>query len=266
MSVTDVLVEEGGDEFGLGAGVQVARDSLVLLHQTLVGLLQERCAGAVCDHELALVHVVLRSLLQKNLFKFLLVEFARVFAHFDQHLDGRSNLGFLDDFAVPLSPDFLNKKMGEAVTDHWVLDHVVLELRILHVLHQGQVELRHVVLVHVQQDVSDHHDALLDLLPDAVELFEELLVMVALDVLCDRLEQLNSGLLDAVVEHLAVLVQNQRVGGPVQLFVRQTTRLLVVDLVDGILDGLPVLLGLGSLHVGITHLVAVNQELVGWQI
>lgn len=173
-----------------------------------MSLLKERCAGAVCDHELTLVHVILGSLFQEHLFKFLFVEFARVFADFDKHLDGRSNLRFLDDFAVPLSPDFLNKKLGEAVADYGVLDHVVLELRILHVLHQGQVELGYVVLVHVQEDVSDHHDALLNLLPDAIELFEELLVMVALDVLSDRLEQLDRGLLDAVVEHLAVLVQN----------------------------------------------------------
>lgn len=144
-----------------------------------------------------------------------------------------------------------------------VLDHMVLELTVLHVLHQGQVELRYVVLVHVEKDVPDHDNALFDFLPDAVELLEELVVVVLSDVLSDGLEELDSGLLDAVVEHLSVLVQHQRVSRAVQLLVRKTTRLLVVDLVDGILDGLPVLLSLGALHVGVTHLVAVNQEFVG---
>lgn len=86
---------------------------------------------------------------------------------------------------------------------------MVLELTVLHVLHQGQVEFWHVVLVHVQKDVPDHDDALFDLFPDAVELLEELLVVILPDVLGDGLEQLDGRLLDAIVEHLSVLVQNK---------------------------------------------------------
>ena len=63
-----------------------------------------------------------------------------------------------------------------------------------------------------------------------------------------------------------MLMEHQAVGRPVQLFIRQAARLLVVNLEDGVLDGFPVLLGLGSLHVGIPHFVPVNQKLVGWKV
>jgi len=143
---------------------------------------------------------------------------------------------------------------------------MVLELAVLHVLDQGQVELWHVVLIHVEENVPDHDDALFDLLPDSVEFAQKLLVMVAPDVLPYRLQKLHRGVLDAFVEHLSVLVKHEAVGRAVQLLVRQAAGLLVIDLVDGILDGLPVLLRLGALHVSIPHLVPVNQKLVGWQV
>ena len=47
---------------------------------------------------------------------------------------------------------------------------MVLELTILHVFDEWQIELGHVVLIHVKKDISDHDDALLDFLPDAIEL------------------------------------------------------------------------------------------------
>ena len=47
---------------------------------------------------------------------------------------------------------------------------MVLELTILHVFDEWQVELGHVVFIHVKKNISDHDDALLDFLPDAIEL------------------------------------------------------------------------------------------------
>ena len=47
---------------------------------------------------------------------------------------------------------------------------MVLELTILHVFDEWQVELGHVVLIHVKKNIADHDDALLDFLPDAIEL------------------------------------------------------------------------------------------------
>ena len=141
---------------------------------------------------------------------------------------------------------------------------MVFKLTVLHVLNQRQIELRHIILVHVEQDVADHDNALLNLLPNAIELSQELLVVGHFDILSNWLQELNRGVLNAFVEHLSVLVENKAVGGPVELFVAQTARLLIIDLVDSILDGLPVLLGLRALHVCVPHLVSVNQELVCW--
>ena len=85
---------------------------------------------------------------------------------------------------------------------------MVLELAVLHVFDKRQVELWHIVLVHIQQNVPYHHNALLDLLPDAVKLAQELLIVVQLDVLCYWLQQMDCGLFDSVVEHLTVLVEH----------------------------------------------------------
>ena len=90
--------------------------------------------------------------------------------------------------------------------------------------------------------------------------------MSHLDVLGDGLEELHSGLLNTFVEHLTVLMEDQAVGCPVQLFIRQAARLLIVNLEDGVLDGFPVLLGLGALHIGVPHFVPVNQKLVSWKV
>ena len=141
---------------------------------------------------------------------------------------------------------------------------MVFKLTVLHVLNQRQIELRHIILVHVEQDVADHDNALLNLLPNAIELSQELLIVGHFDILSNWLQELNRGVLNAFVEHLSVLVENEAVGGPVELFVAQTACLLIIDLVDSILDGLPVLLGLRALHVRVPHLVSVNQELVCW--
>ena len=62
-----------------------------------------------------------------------------------------------------------------------------------------------------------------------------------------------------------MLVEDEAVGCTVELLIRERTGFLVVNLVDSILDCLPMLLGLRSLHVCITHFVPVNQELVSWQ-
>lgn len=116
-------------------------------------------------------------------------------------------------------PDVLNEERDEPVLDNRVLDYVVLELAVLHVLDKRQVELGHVVLVHVEKDVSDHDDALLDLFPHSVELPQELLIMRQLDVLRNRLQKLDRGVLDAVVEHLTVLVEDEVVSSAVELLV-----------------------------------------------
>ena len=82
------------------------------------------------------------------------------------------------------------------------------------------------------------------------------------DLLSDGLQQLKSGRLNVVIKHLSVLMQDQTVGSPVQLLVGQLRGLVIVDLVDGFLYGLPVLERLVLGHDSIAHFVSVNQELL----
>ena len=139
---------------------------------------------------------------------------------------------------------------------------MVLELAVLHIFNKRKVELGHKVFVHVEKDVADHNDAVLDLLPDTVEFTQELLFVCLPDILRNRLQKLHRCVLNRLVKHLSVLMEDQGVGRTVKFLVTKTTGLLVVDLVDRILDGLPVLLSLRALHVGIAHATAVNQKLV----
>ena len=46
---------------------------------------------------------------QQDLLELLLVEFARVLAHLDQHLDGGTDLSLFDDFALTLQSNFLHE-------------------------------------------------------------------------------------------------------------------------------------------------------------
>ena len=139
---------------------------------------------------------------------------------------------------------------------------MVLELAVLHVLNKRQIELGNIVLVHVEQNVSDHHDTLLNLFPYSVKLTKELLLVSKADILSYRLQQLYSGLLHTFVKHLTMLVEHKIVSRAIKLFVAKRTRLLAIDLVDGVLDGFPMLLGLRALHIGIAHFVTINQKLV----
>ena len=68
------------------------------------------------------------------------------------------------------------------------LDDMVLKLAVLHVFNQGQIELRDKVLIHVEQYISDHDNALLDLLPNAIELSEKLFIMGLSQIICDWFE------------------------------------------------------------------------------
>ena len=229
-------------------------------------LLEVRRARTIQDQLLRLELVVLSGLLQQNFLEFLFIQFARVFADLDEHLDRGADLGLLDDLTITLKPNVFHQKANETIFDSLILDHVVLKLTVLHVLNKRQVKLWHIILVHVEKDVSNHHDAFFDLLPHAIELSEELLIVGETNVLCNRLQQLNCCLFDTFVEHLAMLVEHKVVCRAVQFLVTQRARLLVVDLVDGILDSFPMLLGLGPLHIGITHLIAINQELIRWEV
>lgn len=60
---------------------------------------------------------------------------------------------------------------------------MVLELTVLHVFDEWEVELGHVVLIHVKKNITDHNDTLLNFLPNAIELTQELLFMSQLNVL-----------------------------------------------------------------------------------
>ena len=171
-------------------------------------------------------------------------------------------MGLFDYFSFALLTDVFHEQLNHAFFNHRVLYHVVLELTILHILNEWQVELGHIVFVHVEEDVPNHDDALLDLFPDAIELSQELLVVGQLYIFSDGFKQVHGCVLHAVIQHLSVLVEDQVVGSAVEFFVAEGTGLFVVDLVDRILDRLPVLLGLGALHVGVAHLIPVNQKLV----
>jgi len=122
---------------------------------------------------------------------------------------------------------------------------MLFELRRLHVLDVHQVpSLLSEVLVHVEQDLLDDADDLLLHGPLVGDLFKQLVVRRLNQLLRHGLQHLDSRLLDVLVQHLAMLVENEVVASPVQLFVGEGASLLGVDLDDGVFNGGPVLLSL----------------------
>ena len=102
VSITQILIQKSHDQLLLRATVKVAGDAIVFLAQAPMSLLQETGARAVRDQLLGLLPVVLGRLRQEHLLELLLVELARILAHFDQHLDGATNLSFFNDLTFTL--------------------------------------------------------------------------------------------------------------------------------------------------------------------
>jgi len=200
---------------------------------------------------------------QKGSLKFLLVKIVRRFANFDEHLDGRPHLRLLNKLSIALISDFIHQKWNETSQNLDIHNDVVLELRILHILNEGQVKFGHIVFVHVKKNVPDHHKALLYFFPQTIQLPQELIVMCKGYLFGDGLQKFGCGLFDPIVQHLAMLVENQAVSGAIQFFVTEGTRLFIVNLIDGVLDCLPVLLSLLTLHVCISHFISIYEEFVG---
>ena len=101
-------------------------------------------------------------------------------------------------------------------------NYMGLELVCLHRLHVQEVlHFRHEVLVHVQQNILYHDDHIFFEFPYFIHFFYEVLVFAGGQLLGDWLEHLNRGLAHVVVQHLAMLVEHQVVGGAVQLLVRE---------------------------------------------
>ena len=92
MSITQVLVEESINQLIFSTAIKVACDAIILLHQSLMRLLEIRAARTIRDHLLTLMHIVVSCLLKQWLLELLLIEFTRVFAHFNQHLNRGPNL------------------------------------------------------------------------------------------------------------------------------------------------------------------------------
>ena len=102
---------------------------------------------------------------------------------------------------------------------------MVLELTVLHILHQGQIVLRHKILIHVQQYVPYHVNAHLGFFPFEVEVFEETVVVGPNQLLGYGFQKLHRRVLDVVIEHLTMFVEHQMVGRPIQLLITQHTSL-----------------------------------------
>jgi len=57
-----------------------------------------------------------------------------------------------------------------------------------------------------------------------------------------------------------MLVKHQVVGSAVKLLVRKAAGLLILDFEDGVSDGFPVLAGLVSWHIAISHFLSVHLK------
>lgn len=124
-----------------------------------------------------------------------------------------------------------------------------------------QLHLGHIVLVHVHQDILYHYDTELLLLPNFIDLFEEVFFSEP-ELFDDGLQEFDSGGFYSVVEELSMLDKDEVVGSAVEFLVGKCACLLLVDLVDGFFDSVPVLQRLIIRHDRVSHLVIAHRMLV----
>ena len=86
------------------------------------------------------------------------------------------------------------------------------------------------------------------------------------DLLGNWLKNFNSGGLNVIIQHLSMFVQDEAVGSPIELFVGERACLVAVDFEYGVSDCFPMLRRLVLGHIGIAHLISINQELLSWQL
>lgn len=87
-----------------------------------------------------------------------------------------ANLGFLNHFALALTPDIFKQTSHQSRLDLRVQDNMVFELTHLHVLDRFQFDFRHIVFVHVEKNVLYHNYAQFLVSPQPVESLHELVV------------------------------------------------------------------------------------------
>ena len=121
--------------------------------------------------------------------------------------------------------------------------------------------LGHEVLVHVEQDIFDLDDDISLQIPHFGDLFQQVFVVGHInEFLGNRLEHFDGGLLDVVVKHFTVFVQDEVVGRSVELFVGQRRGFLGIDLDDGISDGVPMLESLVAIERVVPNAVISHEH------
>ena len=188
MLLANVLIQESINQLLFCRRAEIAVDSFILLLKTFVGLVEIGSTGCISNELITFESEVVGRFSEQDTLELLLVELTRVFAHFNEHLNGRTNLSPFDNFAVSFCLDFLHQKSDQSLLDLWIQNDMMLKLAVLHVFNEWKVELGHIVLVHVEKDVTDHHNALFDFFPDSIKLRQEFFVLRPINLFCNWLQ------------------------------------------------------------------------------
>ena len=95
----------------------------------------------------------------------------------------------------------------------------MFELASLKLFNALNLLFRDIVLVHVHQNILDHNDAELGLLPDIIHLLQDVLIRAMNQLLYHRLQQLNGCAPHACIQELSVLMKDQIIGSSIQLLI-----------------------------------------------
>ena len=165
-----------------------------------------------------------------------------VFSDVHQHRGHRAHEGLIDAFTLALAFDRPQHRLSHPGVDAGVSRDVIPPEREAEVVDGFEAVRRHVDAVHVHQDVSNHAHGLDVILPPSFELGEETLAADGVDRGRHLLEMLRHDVHEAVVERLAVSVEDHVVGVAVELLEGEAAGVAVVDLADGISEDFPGLL------------------------
>lgn len=131
------------------------------------------------DVGVALHAVVALSLRDEHFFEFVLVDLLRRDPDLHQHLNRLPQLSNLYNTAITLLLDFRNQLLNKLLFDLGVKNYVVLELTHLQMLHTWLLHFWNIVSVHVHEDVLDHNNVQLLLLPNLIDSLKQVVFTTA---------------------------------------------------------------------------------------
>lgn len=205
-------------QWQLGLFDQVTQTPCLFLFDPAGNQLKVLCTATVQNTFPGFLLIVLLGLNKELVLEFLLVDVGRLDAQLDQDFQRLSDNIVMYDFSVPLRLNLAEYNLLISLQYIRVLEDSLLEQQLPTLLNRLQLLLHYIVLVKIHGDVADHAQTEHVVLPQLIELGQEVFSIAVLESFFEGQDVSLDGFGYFFVEEFAVLVDDQGVGIAVELF------------------------------------------------